>query len=106
MNGFTLMKESYQKLMAQGVIDRSEAEKNIRVYGFLETCDVDDFCIMVDSSAFNDIIKGYCEVAIKQGDTSGIFDCLCAKDALNRYYGRSGAMDASNQQEQYDELDR
>lgn len=87
-------------MMAQGTIDKSEAEKNIRIYEFLETCDVDDFCIMVNSSAFNDIIKGYCEVAIEQGSTSGIFDCLCAEDVLKRYY------EASNQQEQCDELDR
>ena len=100
------MKESYQKLMVQGIIDRSEAEKNIRVYEFLETCDVDDFCIMVDSSAFNDIIKGYCEVAIEQGNTNGILDGLCAEDVLKRYYGRLGYFEASNQQEQYDELDR
>lgn len=100
------MKESYKKLMAQGIIDKSEAEKNIRVYEFLEKCDVHDFCIMVDSSAFNDIIEGYCDVAIEQGDTKGILDSLCAEDVLKRYYEKHGIWKASNQQDQYDELDR
>lgn len=86
MNGYTMMKQSYQKLLEQGKIDEREARKNIRVYEFLETCDREDFCIMVDSSAFNDIIKGYCEIAIEQGSTSGIFD-KNADDVLKRYYG-------------------
>ena len=57
MNGFKLMADSYKKLMNEGKIDTRTAEKNIRVYEFLATCDQEDFCIMLDSSAFNDILR-------------------------------------------------
>ena len=59
-----MMSESYKKLMEQGKIDKETAEKEIRIYEFLATCDVDDFCQMVDSSAFNDIIKAYLCMAV------------------------------------------
>ncbi len=88
MNGYTMMKESYQKLMEQGKIDEKKAKKEIRIYEFLETCDDEDKCMLVDSSAFNDIIKGYCEIAIEQGNTNGILDKINANDVLKKYYGK------------------
>lgn len=69
MNGFKLMAESYKKLMNEGKIDKETAEKEIRIYEFLATCDIDDFCSMVDSSAFNDIIRAYLKMAV---DNAGI----------------------------------
>lgn len=68
MNGFTMMAESYKKLMEQGKIEKEIAEKEIRVYEFLATCDVDDFCRMVDSSAFNDIIRAFLKMAVDNAD--------------------------------------
>ena len=65
MNGFTMMADSYRLLMKQGKIDKETAEKEIRIYEFLATCDTDDFCRMVDSSAFNDIIRGYVALAVE-----------------------------------------
>ena len=65
MNGYTLMAESYRKLMNEGKIDKEFAEKEIRIYEFLATCDDDDICRMVDSSAFNEIIRTFCRKAIK-----------------------------------------
>lgn len=64
MNGFTMMADSYKKLMEQGNIDRETAEKEIRIYEFLATCDTDDFCRMIDSSAFNDIIRAFLKMAV------------------------------------------
>ena len=64
MNGYTLMAERYKKLMNEGKIDREQAEKNIRIYEFLATCDMEDLCIMVDSAAFNDIIKSFLYKAV------------------------------------------
>lgn len=42
MNGYTLMAESYKKLMNEGKIEKEVAEKEIRIYEFLATCDDDD----------------------------------------------------------------
>lgn len=68
MNGFTMMADSYKKLMEQGKIDKETAEKEIRIYEFLATCDTDDFCRMVDSSAFNDIIRAFLKMAVTNAD--------------------------------------
>lgn len=42
MNGFLVMAESYKKLMEQGKIEKEVAEKEMRIYEFLDTCDSDD----------------------------------------------------------------
>lgn len=68
MNGYTLMADSYKKLMNEGKIEKEVAEKEIRIYEFLATCDVDDFCSMVDSSAFNDIIRAFLKMAVDNAD--------------------------------------
>lgn len=68
MNGFLAMADGYRELVKQGRIDKETAEKEIRVYDFLGTCDSDDLCRMVDSSAFNDIIRAYVKMAVKNAD--------------------------------------
>lgn len=68
MNGYEMMADSYRQLVKQGKIDKETADREIRVYGFLATCDSDDLCRMVDSSAFNDIIRAYVEMAVKNAD--------------------------------------
>lgn len=65
MNGYEMMADSYRQLVKQGKIDKETADREIRVYDFLATCDSDDLCRMVDSSAFNDIIRAYVEMAVK-----------------------------------------
>ena len=55
MNGYEMMADSYRQLVKQGKIDKETADKEIRIYDFLATCDTEDICRMVDSSAFNDI---------------------------------------------------
>lgn len=97
MNGFTMMADSYRELMKQGNIDKETAEKEIRIYDFLATCDIDDFCRMVDSSAFNDIIRAFLKMAVKNADLDEevqdkvinqlrwIFDEKTAKEVLENY---------------------
>ena len=68
MNGYTMLAESYKKLMNEGKVEKEVAEKHIRIYEFLATCDIDDLCIMVDSSAFNDIIRAFLRKAVKGAD--------------------------------------
>lgn len=63
MNGYTLMANSYKKAAEQGRISDNAAQKNIRIYDFLASCDPDDICILFDSGAFNDILKAYVEQA-------------------------------------------
>lgn len=94
MNGFAMMADSYKKLMEKGKIDREIAEKEIRIYEILATCDTDDFCRMVDSGAFNDIIRSFLKMAVKnsgidEGDQDKvisqlrwIFDEKTAKEVL------------------------
>lgn len=97
MNGYTLMAESYKKLMNEGKIDREQAEKNIRIYEFLGTCDTEDFCMMVDSAAFNDIIKSFLYMAVStagldedsrnqvQSQLPWIFDEKSSSEVLKNY---------------------
>lgn len=68
MNGYTMMADSYRQLVKQGKIDKETADRKIRVYDFLATCDSDDLCRMVDSSAFNDIIRAYLKTAVQSAD--------------------------------------
>lgn len=98
MNGFTMMSESYKKLMNEGKISKEVAEKEIRIYDFLATCDTDDFCRMVDSSAFNDIIKAFLQMAVENaeigekekekvvGQLRWIFDEKSAKEVFQKWY--------------------
>lgn len=68
MNGYEMMADSYRQLVKQGKIDKETAGREIRVYDFLATCDSDDLCRMVDSSAFNDIIRAYLKMAVQSAD--------------------------------------
>lgn len=68
MNGYEMLADSYRQLVKQGKIDKETADREIRVYDFLATCDSDDLCRMVDSSAFNDIIRAYLKMAVQSAD--------------------------------------
>ena len=68
MNGYEIMADSYRQMVKQGRIDKETADKEIRIYDFLSTCDTEDICRMVDSSAFNDIIRAYLKMAVQSAD--------------------------------------
>lgn len=80
MNGYEMMADSYRQLAKQGKIDKETADREIRVYDFLATCDSDDLCRMVDSSAFNDIIRAYLKMAVQSADID--------EDSRNRVVGQ------------------
>ena len=63
MNGFKLMSDGYKQLVAQGKLTPEQADPEIRVYDFLAACSTDDLYRLMDSSAFNDIIKSYVAAA-------------------------------------------
>ena len=68
MNGYEMMADSYRQLVKQGKVDKETADREIRVYDFLATCDSDDLCRMVDSAVFNDIIRAYLKMAVQSAD--------------------------------------
>lgn len=98
MNGYETMSENYKILMQRGEIEKEAAEKAIRVYDFLAGCDTDDLCEMIDSSAFNDLIRAFLVRAVTSAglddDTIDqimqqlryIFDGQTAKEVLEAYF--------------------
>ena len=66
MNGYEFMAETWRQVLNEvSSEEQVEVQKKIRIYDFLATCDTDDLCHLVDSSAFNDLIKGYIECFLK-----------------------------------------
>ena len=65
MNGFEMIAEQYKELLKQEKIDEQTANKEIRIYDFLAECEKDDFYRLVDSGAFNDIVKAYMHKALE-----------------------------------------
>lgn len=57
MNGFQVMAEAFHK---------AGDEKKARIHTFLASCNEEDFDILFDSSAFNDIAKGYLRLALRE----------------------------------------
>ena len=95
MNGYTMLAESYKKLMNEDKIAKEVAEKHIRIYEFLATCDIDDLCIMVDSSAFNDIIRAFLRIAVKDAGI-GYLECKAVMDGLHYIFDEQTAKEVLN----------
>ena len=68
INGFSILADSYKRMIEDDADateqEKEDIKKQIRIYEFLATCDTDDFCTLVDSSAFNSIIKAYLHMAL------------------------------------------
>ena len=90
------MANSYKQLIEQGITGEG-ARRTVEIYEFLATCNQDDFCKMVDSSAFNDIIRAFLKKAINGAELDEksknsmmnelryLFDDLSAKEVLSKY---------------------
>lgn len=63
MNGYELMAETYRKSKAEQ--NTTAYDSTIKTLDFLATCSEQDIAELFNSSAFNDITKAYCEVAMK-----------------------------------------
>jgi hypothetical protein len=95
MNGFKVMADSYRVFVERGDMTEEQAKRPIEIYEFLATCSDDDFCTMVDSSAFNDIIKAYVKKATEilssedqekvVDNLRWIFDENTAKEVLKKH---------------------
>ena len=66
MNGFAMMSKMYRDEAAAGEINQEFADRYCRIYDFLASCDEEDFYIMFDSSAFNEIAKAYLKKAVNE----------------------------------------
>lgn len=64
MNGFSMMSNSYKNLIEKCVIDKCTAEKKIRIFDFLATCDEDDISSLFNSGAFNEIVRAYVDRSV------------------------------------------
>lgn len=65
MQGYEMVKESYEALIAKGKVAREDVQKELEAYDFLSKCEEADICTLANSGAFNDIIKGYCRKALR-----------------------------------------
>ena len=72
MTGYKIIAETYKELLKDKNIDQETIKKKIRIYEFLDSCDEKDLFNLIDSSAFNNIIKSYVKAAIaKSGIKKG-----------------------------------
>lgn len=65
MNGYKAIADSYRILLENGeATDRATLERKIKALDFLATCDRADIQELFNTSAFNDITKGYIKKAV------------------------------------------
>ena len=64
-----MMANGYKKRLEQGEIDIETANRKIKAYDFLSTCDESDLETLIDSTAFNEFIKAYCRKALETANT-------------------------------------
>ena len=65
MNGYIMQAETYKILAERGQIPKEEADRKRTVYAFLGTIEESQRYDLFDSSAFNDIVKAYVKLALK-----------------------------------------
>ena len=69
MNGYELLSIGYKNILEnqKSELDEKsvrELEAKIKILDFFSECDIEDFCAMVDTSAFNEIIRAYVRFVI------------------------------------------
>ena len=70
MNGFEIIAENYRIFVKQGKLTEEQAKREIEIYDFLAKCDNTDLCRLVDSGAFNDIIKAIIKATLSKARVS------------------------------------
>ena len=66
MNGYELTAESYKHLMEQGKIDKEWGLKNIKIFEMVGKLTEEEICLLFDTGAFNEIVKGYVSRALDE----------------------------------------
>ncbi len=69
MNGYELLSMGYKNILEnqKSELDKEsvrELESKIKILEFFSECNIKDFCAMVDTSAFNEIIRAYVRFVI------------------------------------------
>ena len=59
MNGYKMLADSYRKFLDDNTADQDNIRTHITALDFLAKCDKATIYALFDSSAFNDIVKGY-----------------------------------------------
>ncbi len=99
MNGYKMLADSYRKFLDNNTADKESIKTHIKALDFLADCDKATIYALFDSSAFNDIVKGYVflmadnekELTDEQkshlkGRIEGLFDSVSSKQAEDYYY--------------------
>lgn len=66
MNGFKALSDTYKTAYKNGDMTEQDALKSCRIFDFLAECDKEDFNLLFDSGAFNQITMNYISLATKQ----------------------------------------
>lgn len=98
MNGYQMTADSYRKLLeSEKDIDRASTESKIKALDFLATATEKERLELFNSSAFNDVVKGYLKMAcdnlkledeVRQGllnELRYLFDTVTADQAEDYY---------------------
>jgi len=99
MNGYKITADAYRSFLDDPTADKDSLKATIKALDFLSTCDKATIYALFDSSAFNDIVKGYVEMIADEGEgftdeqrsyikrhISGLFDERGAAKAEAYYY--------------------
>lgn len=66
MNVFEDKANTYRTLIRLKKVDEKNVESELKIFDFFSHCVPKDFCFMVDTSAFNEIIESYLKIATIQ----------------------------------------
>lgn len=99
MNGYKMLADSYRSFLDDPTADQDNIKTRIKALDFLGECDKATMYALFDSSAFNDIVKGYIAMIADnaedltdeqrshlKGHIEGLFDMVSAKQAEAYYY--------------------
>lgn len=99
MNGYQITADSYRTLLqTEPDIDRAKTEQKIKALDFLASCSKEERLELFNSSAFNDVVKGYVLLALDNlktdpeqrkaiiNEVAYLFDIKTADEAEQYYY--------------------
>ncbi len=99
MNGYKMLADSYRALLNDATTNQDNIRTHITALDFLAKCDKATIYALFDSSAFNDIVKGYVSMVADNAEeltdeqkshlkyhVESLFDMVSARQAEDYYY--------------------